>query len=207
MDDRWDRRAAAELCASVVVLVLVLAAFTRFLGHVEARPGVVLADPLLARLRPRDLTWLAFGFIYASLVAGIATLAPHPRRLALGVQAYVVMVLLRMAAMHVTPLDPPPGAIPLQDPMVELLGTGGRMLTRDLFFSGHTATLTLVALTARATRLRLFFAACTAGVAACLLLQAVHYTVDVLAAPAFAFAAYRIACAFHRGTAPGAAAP
>jgi len=38
-----------------------------------------------------------------------------------------------------------------------------------------------------------FYLACTASVAFLVLVQHVHYAVDVLAAPAFAYAAWRIA--------------
>jgi hypothetical protein len=106
-------------------------------------------------------------------------------------QAYVVMVLLRIAAMGVTPLEAPPGMIPLHDPLVRLFGPG-KLLTKDLFFSGHTSTLFLLALAVPGRRWRGFFVSCTAAVAVCVLWQHVHYTIDVLVAPLFAYASYRL---------------
>ena len=50
------------------------------------------------------------------------------------------MVVVRMCAMYMLPLDPPVNMIILNDPLVEFFGTG-QTLTKDLFFSGHTATL------------------------------------------------------------------
>ena len=102
------------------------------------------------------------------------------------------MVLLRIAAMAVTPLEAPPGMIPLHDPLVRLFGPG-RLLTKDLFFSGHTSTLFLLALAVPGRRWKAFFALCAAAVAFCVLAQHVHYAIDVLAAPLFAYASFRLA--------------
>jgi len=193
--ERWTRDAAVELVVSVAALVLVLSVFTRFAAWVETRPGVVLPDPILAHLQPRDLTWVTFSLIYAGLALGVISLIRYPRALAAGVRSYAVMVLFRMVTLAVVPLDPPTGMIPLQDPFVQHLGTHGQVLTRDLFFSGHTATMCIVTLTTRHPRLRWVLLACTVGVASCVVWQAVHYTADVLVAPAFAYAAYRLVLA------------
>ena len=182
---------------TVAALVGVLALLTRFLGFVEGRPGAMLADPVLARIPPHDVTWPTFGLIYLGLIFGIARLLTEPRRLLVALQAYVVMVLLRMAAMWVTPLEAPPGMIPLQDPLVRFFGPG-KLLTKDLFFSGHTATLFLLALAVPGRRSKALLLACTAAVAACVLWQHVHWTVDVLAAPFFAYASYRLAVTAQR---------
>ena len=191
--EAWrDPRFRLRLFLTLPGLVGVLAALTRFLDFAEARPGATLPDPVLALLPPRDLTWPTFGLIYAGLVIGVARLCTQPRRLLLALQAYVVMVLLRIASMWVTPLEAPPGMIPLNDPLVRLFGPA-KLLTKDLFFSGHTSTLFLLALAVSGRRSRAFFLFCTAAVAACVLWQHVHYTIDVLAAPLFAYASWRIA--------------
>ena len=88
------------------------------------------------------------------------------------------------------PLDPPPTAIPLSDPLVEVLGTG-KLLTRDLFFSGHTSFMFLMYLVCN-TKLRPFFLLSTLLVGVCVLLQHVHYTVDVLVAPFVAYGSFRL---------------
>ena len=190
--EAWrDSRFRLRLLLTLPALVGVLALLTRFLDRVESRPGVTLPDPVLALFPARDVTWLTFGLIYFGVLFGLARLAAEPRRLVVALQAYVAMVLLRIAVMGVVPLEPPPGMIPLHDPLVRLFGPG-RLLTRDLFFSGHTATLFLLALAVPGRRSKALFLLCTAAVGGCVLWQHVHYTVDVLVAPFFAYASYRI---------------
>ena len=175
-----------------------------FLDGIERRPGVVLPDPVLALLPPRDLTWLTFGLIYLGLAAGVGWLVSHPRRLLLALEAYVVMVAFRIVAMWSVPLEAPEGLLPLNDPLVRLFGPA-KLLTKDLFFSGHTSTLFLLALAVSAPKWRAFFLACTAAVGLCVLAQHVHYAIDVLAAPFFAYASWRIAALVGtgRGDDPG----
>ncbi len=187
-----DRRFRVEAVLSLAVLVAVLNVMARFLTWVERRPGVVLPDAVLAAIAPRDVTWVTFTLVYGGLLTAVAVLLPHPRRLVLGLQAYTLMVLLRLAVMAVTPLEAPPGMLPLKDPLVEVLGTG-QVLTKDLFFSGHTSTLFLLTLLAPGRATRAFFLVCTITVAACVLWQHVHYTVDVVVAPVFSFIAYTLA--------------
>lgn len=187
-----DRGFRARLAVTVPALVLALASLSRFLVHVEARPGVVLPDPLLALLPPRDLTWVTFGLIYLGLAAGVGWLVFRPRRLLLALQAYVVMVAFRGLVMWATPFEAPPGLLPLNDPLVRLFGPAS-ILTKDLFFSGHTATLFLLALAVTSPRFRALLLAATAAVGAAVLVQHVHYTVDVLAAPFFVYGSWRVA--------------
>jgi membrane-associated phospholipid phosphatase len=164
---------------------------TSFLDVVEGRPGVVLRDPLLALVSPVNLTWLTFALIYAGLIAGVIFLLRHPRALLTTIESYVLLVLVRMVMMIFVPLDPPPGLIPLADPLVQFVGSGG-VPTRDLFFSGHASTLFLLSLTARGRLLKALFLCCAAAVAVAVLWQHVHYTIDVIVAPFAAYACYRL---------------
>lgn len=198
MDAGWRQAWAlrgfrVRLLLILPALVVTLSLLASFVKRVEARPGVVLPDPVLALLTPRDVTWFTFGFIYVGILLAVGLLVRRPVRLLVGVEAYVVMAILRMAVMWVTPLDPPPGMITLEDPLVQGFGGASQALTRDLFFSGHTSTMFLLFLAVPGRWAKAFFLAATAGVATLVLVQHVHYTVDVLVAPPFAFAAYTLA--------------
>jgi hypothetical protein len=194
----WGRpRLRTGVYLTVPLFILVLLGLTRFLDYVEQRPGAVLSDPLLSIFAPLDLTWVTFTVIYVGLLGGVFFLVRHPRSLLLAIQGYTLMALLRMLGMFLLPLEPPATMIPLRDPFVEFFGTG-QVLTKDLFFSGHTSTLFLLCLVAPTRSGRMIFLSCTVVVAACVLVQHVHYTIDVFAAPVFAYAAYRIAAHFDR---------
>jgi hypothetical protein len=202
--DAWsDSRFRRAVLITLGALVIALGAMTRFLAWVDLRPGVVLPDPVLAVITPRDVTWVTFALIYSGILGGIWNLLPHPRRLMHGLQAYVVMTLLRMVVMSVMPLEAPPGMIVLQDPLVQVFGTD-HPFAKDLFFSGHTSMMFLLALMAPGRLTRSYFLLCTACVAVCVLWQHVHYTIDVLAAPLFAFASYALVAWFQGGSRPAA---
>jgi membrane-associated phospholipid phosphatase len=177
--------------ATPIVLLTVLRLYARLLGFVEQRPGAVLPDPVLAYLEPRDVSWLTFALVYGVMLVGVTRLSAHPRALVIGTQAYVLMTLLRMVTLYVTPLDPPPGMIALRDPFTEHI-TVGALLTRDLFFSGHTATVFLFALGVPGKWVPRAFLLCAVAVGIAVLVQHVHYALDVVGAPLAAFAAYRM---------------
>lgn len=195
--DAWDRRAGAQLALTAVLLGTVLAGFAWLVEVLEQRPGAALPDPLLALFDPRDLTWLTFGLVYGGLLLALFSLLGRPQRLLLTAQAYALMVAMRGATIWLTPLEPPAQLLVLKDPFIGFFGPSDA-LTKDLFFSGHTATLFLLFLTASDRRLRGLFLAGTAAVGACVLWQHVHYTVDVFAAPVFAYAAVRLTVATRR---------
>ncbi len=180
-----------QLILTAICLPACLRTLAAFLNRVEERAGVVLPDPGLALFSPVDVNWLSFAIIYGGLFIGVAILLRHPRHLVLAVQTYIVMVVFRIVAMSLVPLEPPVTTIDLRDPVVQIFGTG-RMLTKDLFFSGHTATLFLVGLSMPTRRLRAIYYLAAAAVAICVLLQHAHYSIDVFAAPFFAYGAYRI---------------
>jgi hypothetical protein len=199
--EAWaDRGFRVRLLVTPPLLVGTLSALAALVKWVERRPGAVLPDPVLAMLAPRDVTWPVFTLIYVGIVLAVLLLVRSPVRLLLGAQGYVIMALLRIVVMWATPLDPPPGMIVLEDPLVQGFGGASQPLTRDLFFSGHTSTMFLLFLAVPGRATRAFFLAATVGVAFLVLVQHVHYAVDVLAAPPFAYAAWRIA----RASWPGA---
>ncbi|MBS4032892.1 MAG: hypothetical protein KGZ85_00385 [Ignavibacterium sp.] len=183
------KRNRIELAITVVLLALILFSFTNFLNFVEERPGVFFTDPVLILFDPVDLTWLTFALIYISLLTAVVSFSLKPERLLFAIQLYTLMVCVRIAAMYLLPLEPPATLRILNDPFVEFFGTG-QTLTKDLFFSGHTATLFIFFLLEDKKLLKLIFFVCTISVAVTVLLQHVHYTIDVFAAVFFTYACY-----------------
>jgi hypothetical protein len=194
----WEDGFFRVQCAlTFPLLLLVLFLLSNFLDTIENRPGVVLPDPILALFQAYDFTWLTFAIIYCTVLLGMITLSLHPRQLLLAIQAYIVLVIFRIGVMYVVPLDAPDGIIPLIDPFVQFFGSGG-VLTKDLFFSGHTSILLLLFLTAKRRDLRVIFLVSAIIVGVCVIWQHVHYTIDVLVAPFFSYLSYRVVVLIHR---------
>jgi len=178
-----------KLFISLIFLAVALYFYSGFLNYVETRQGFSFRDPVLELFKPVDLTWLIFTAIYLSLLIGIIILVRNPVRLILAIQVYTVVILVRMIAMYSVPFDPPSSMISLSDPFVQFFGTG-KVLTKDLFFSGHTATLFLLFLVVDKKPFRQLFLLLTVMVAAGVLLQHVHYFIDVFAAPFFTYGSF-----------------
>ncbi len=88
-----------------------------------------------------------------------------------------------MITMYLYTLEPPIGIIPLHDPIVDIIAYGGQVFNKDLFFSGHVATLTLFVLLEERPVMKKILILNTSIVAGLILLQRVHYTIDVISAP------------------------
>jgi hypothetical protein len=177
---------------SVVISMII---FTRFLNFIELRPGIVMFDPILAMFNPIDISWFTFFLMYGSLIVGLSSLLPYPKTFVLALLSYTVMLWIRMPAMYTMPFEAPATILPLIDPMVSEVGVG-TLMTKDLFFSGHTATVFLLYLNSQTKLWKNVFLTLTILVGFCVLLQHVHYTVDVIAAPFFGYGAFVIARRF-----------
>jgi membrane-associated phospholipid phosphatase len=170
---------------------------TRFLIFNETRTGTVIDDPVLRLFNAVNLNILIFASVYFILIYGLIYLSFYPRVMMFAFQTYIVMVLMRMLVMFATPLEPPPGTIDLIDPVVIFMGTGDA-LRNDLFFSGHTATAFIFFLWAKKGINKNIFLALTVLIGLSVIIQKAHYTVDVIAAPVFTFAAYSIVKYIHK---------
>ncbi|OGU35175.1 MAG: hypothetical protein A2068_01170 [Ignavibacteria bacterium GWB2_35_6b] len=181
-----------EFLIVISILIISLISLSNFLLFNELREGEVVADPVLNLFSPVNVTWLTFLIIYAGLIIAVIYLIKFPEQLSLAFLTYSITALMRLIAMYTLPLNPPVNIIPLNDPFVQLFGTGN-ILLKDLFFSGHTSTLFILYLIIENKKLKTFFLLLTISVAVCVLIQHVHYTVDVLAAPFFTYGSFILA--------------
>lgn len=179
---------AWNLALSAGVFVTSLGLFNRGIEFVESRSGVRLMDPILVHMPKANLAFLIFALVYGGL---ILTLWEHSRSSQQGarlLRAYSILILFRLAALLLTPLEGPEGQLLLRDPVIEFFG-GVRTYSHDLFFSGHTATLFLFCCLSRERSHRWVLGLSSAVVGAALLIHRAHYTIDILAAPCFAWSA------------------
>ena len=191
----WARRGFQMRLGLVLVLLLgLLPVVPGFYRFVQARPGQLLADPLLVLLPVQDHSTLIFTLIYGAIAATLVYLLPRPQRLLQALWAYYLLQLLRMATLWLLPLEPPATLVILHDPVMDrIFEVTTQPIVRDLFFSGHTATMTLLTLVGRGRGWRWALGLATVAVGLLVLVQRVHYSYDVLAAPFFAWAAYWLA--------------
>ncbi len=179
----------------IVFAIITFTIFPKFLLYVESRVGIIIPDPFFA-FKPIDLTYPIFSVIYTCILIALVYTINRPAVLFRGLLAYSIMLLFRMLAMYSLPLEPPPSMIELRDPFVELLSSG-TVLTKDLFFSGHTSTMFMLVLIVQSKTLRVIFLSGTLFIALGVILQHVHYSVDVIAAPFFALGALSLAQALE----------
>lgn len=178
---------------TVLFLATAVVVQARFLVWNESRSGTALEDPLLALFQPRDFSTVTFAVIWIAIALSAWRLVRLPHLLLHACRGYGLLAFSRVTLMYLVPLDPPETIIPLRDPLVEVFSTGADPLTRDLFFSGHTATLLLLHLVLPAGWLKRALLVCTILVAALTVWQHTHYVIDVLVAPFVAYACFVVA--------------
>jgi hypothetical protein len=175
----------------VVTALALLATFPYFFYTIEQHSGPVLKDWLLAKLPPTDVSLLIFGVIWAAALLLLIRARRNPAISMMFIYSYVIVSLSRMLTINLFPLNPPVGLIPMVDPITNAF-YGEVYITKDLFYSGHTSTLFLIFLCLRQQRDRLFAFIGSLLVGSLLLVQHVHYTIDVLGAFAFTYPLYRL---------------
>lgn len=196
--DTWkaalsSRTFTAQLAAFLVSLAIVAFFIGDFFTYIESVAGTPLTDPILNLLPAYNLSVPIFTIIYAAILVALVHLGTHPFLLRDAAAAYVLLNVMRMTTLLLFPLEPDPEIIPLEDPFVQLFFYGGQVITKDLFFSGHVSVLALLGFSSTRPAVKLLLFAAATTVAVMLLFQHAHYTIDVLAAPGFAWLSVRIA--------------
>jgi PAP2 superfamily C-terminal len=184
-----SRRFRNKLITGFITIGLVLSAFPIFFQIIENRHGILLHDWLLNRIPSHDVSIFIFLLIWASTLLLLVRFVQDPEILQRFLWCYIFLCLLRMITISLFPLEPPENLLPLADPIANSF-YGTHFVTRDLFFSGHTATVFLMALCLKKSSDKnlTFLASLCIGIL--VLVQHVHYTIDVVAAPVLTFGVY-----------------
>lgn len=190
----WAKPCFRQSLLAVCLLLAALAAtLPLFFSWIQHKPGRVPPDPLIQTLGPADLSLAVFTLLYTVIAATVVALVRRPYLLLRGLFSYAFLLVMRMASMALFTMEPPADAVPLTDPVTGPFYPGHAPFLKDLFFSGHTATLVLMALLAPWRWLRTVAWLAAAAVGLMVIAQHVHWTVDVLAAPFAALAAWALA--------------
>lgn len=174
-----------QLLITMVYLVWLVIFLNYFFNFIQGRQGITLPDPVLALFHPINFSVEIFSVIYICAIIGIIYLMTVPLRFLRGLEAMAIIYSFRILTLYFARLNPPAGIISLSDPFILHFAYDGRLITKDLFFSGHTASLLLLVLATNKKGLKRLFIAATIGVIYMLLWQRVHYTIDILGALVF----------------------
>lgn len=186
-----------------IVTMILLASFTfifkHFFDFVESRTGTELYDVVLSNIPAYDVSWGVFFILYSAIFIGIITHRAHPKTVLIIFQTYILVTFVRMVTITLIPLEPPVGYLPLREPVVQFFTNGGKIISKDLFFSGHVSTVMSVYLGTHLPRTRAVLFFCVVAICILLLLQHVHYTVDVVVALPATWLVYKFCKKFLGG--------
>lgn len=179
-----------RLFSGSIIIFAIIAYLPYFFKGIEKREGVVLHDWLLAQIPPHNVSVAIFIIIWGMGILILYRAVYKPSIYIIYVWALIFMCIIRMISISIVALNPPIGLIPLSDPLTGVF-YGQAIITKDLFFSGHITTVTLIflCLEKKTDRILAFFS--IIAVAILLLVQHIHYTIDILAAPVITYTVYR----------------
>jgi hypothetical protein len=163
-----------------------------FFNLIQKRTGPVLNDWVLAAIVPaHNVSWAIFTVIWGIGFYALWRAIEKPTIYITYLWTFIFITILRVISISLIPLNPPNGLIVLTDPLTAIF-YGQSTITKDLFFSGHTSILFLAFLCLERKWDKIMALAGTFIVAILLLVQHVHYTIDILAAPVIIYPVHRI---------------
>ncbi|TWR29444.1 hypothetical protein FPZ43_10870 [Mucilaginibacter pallidiroseus] len=165
-----------------ICIAFILSLMPLFFKSIQKRQGIILHDGVLASLPSHDVSVPIFLIIWGMGLLILVRALYKPEIYINYVWTLVFVSLARMLAITCVALEPPVGLVNLVDPLTGVF-YGNASVTRDLFFSGHTATLVLVFLCLEKRNDKIIAFVAIIAVAILLMIQHIHYTIDILAAP------------------------
>jgi len=183
----WSQRTFRKKMALGIALnIPVLIFFPFFFQYIEQRPGTRLHDILLDQIRTSNVSYIIFFMIWSMALLTLIRAASQPRIFITFIYSFFLLSLSRIITITLVALAPPQDLIPLIDPLSNAF-YGKSFVTKDLFYSGHVATQFLMFLCLQKRVDKILAVVSTVSVAILVLVQHVHYSIDVIAAPLFAF--------------------
>jgi len=175
-----------KILLGLFLMSIILFFLPDFFLYIQGRDGFTVSDYLLRTLPAQDVSMYIFLVLYPAIGFFMWQVIGNTEMCVTGLWGYIFMCLARMITISIIPLSEPASLVHMSDPF-SILFYGSSVITKDLFFSGHTATLCLIGLCLEnKTQKRIVFIA-TAVLGVLLLIQHIHYTLDVLAAPVFSY--------------------
>jgi hypothetical protein len=151
----------------------------------ETREGFVPFDPVMSVLPVADMSLYIFFILYAAVFAGFLCLLKDPKMLVTAFYSFAVMYWIRALCITLVPFNEPSGLIVLSDPFIAKLGVYQSFVKRDLFFSGHFASVYLFWVILRGVAYRHLFLTGSVAMGILIMVQRIHYSYDIAGAIVF----------------------
>ncbi|MBB6109062.1 phosphatase PAP2-related protein [Mucilaginibacter lappiensis] len=184
-----------KLLIGSILITAIINIMPGFFRGIEDRNGIVLNDWVLTHLPAYDVSIPIFALIWGMGILMAVRAFYKPAICTTYIWTMIFVCIARFISLTLVKLDPPAGLVPLVDPLTSYF-YGHAAITKDLFFSGHTSTMVLIFLHLEKKRDKIIALIAALIVMALLLVQHIHYTMDVLAAPVIVYCCYRFARAF-----------
>jgi hypothetical protein len=183
----WNNASASSikpiiLVGGIILAVIVLYILPIFFNYIQRRHGITLHDWVLPYIPAYNVSVLIFMIIWGMGILAFCRAIYQPVICATYIWALILICIARIITISMFSLNPPVDLMPLTDPLTGIF-YGHSNITRDLFFSGHTSTLTLIYLCLQKRYDKLLAMLALITVMVLLLIQHIHYTIDVIAAP------------------------
>ena len=169
--------------------LLLLPIFPIFYQFIEQRNGFVPNDVVLKIIPAYDVSVPIFLITWAMASLVIVRALQHPSIFILFLYGFLLLNILRFISIALIPFNPPHDFIPIRD-VISNYFYGDRPVTKDLFYSGHTATQFLIFLCLERRTDCIAALTATVVMGMLVLIQRVHFTIDVISAPFFAYLCY-----------------
>ncbi|MEY2894654.1 MAG: hypothetical protein RIS42_373 [Bacteroidota bacterium] len=189
-----DSRFRWQLILAIAVFAIFPWKADDYFQWIQQRDGIVMKDVILANIPAKNVSTPIFAIIYLSVIYLIVRIIRKPKQFLWFAWAFNLETIMRFASIYWVALNPPEGLVDLHDPIAELFIYGENLaITKDLFFSGHTATMVFVCYFLPMAKERKIAIALTSVLVILLMVQHVHYSLDILAAPIATWVAIQLA--------------
>jgi hypothetical protein len=175
-----------KLIVGLILISFILLSLPFFYQAVEKRNGISFNDYLLGWLPAYDLSLFIFVVIWSMALLTFSRFRQDPSIFLTFLWGFILINLSRFITIGLLPLNAPADLIPIQDPISNYF-YGPKFVTKDLFFSGHTAAMFLMFLCLKKKTDKILALLATIMIGIAVLLQHVHYTLDVVMAPVITY--------------------
>lgn len=190
--EAWQhKRFRYKTIIALLLVAIILILLPTFFAFIEKREGMVLQDFVLDAIPAMDVSIPTFAIIWSVVLLVFYRIYQNPRLFLVVAYGFILMCVLRVLTISLLPLHPPPGLIVLKDPIANIAyGGNGIFITKDLFYSGHTGNMFLFFLCLEHKWDKIIALTASFLVGILVMVQHIHYSIDVLAAFLFTYFIY-----------------